>query len=249
MHNDFKPINRSNSLYQQVAARIKESILSGRLRPGQQLPSESDLAEQFGVSRPVMREAVKTLQSRGFLEVRRGSKGGVFVGDLTQLNLAEDLLDLLRLRRVTVEDMYQARRLLEPEVVRQAALNMDEKHLRELGRCLQEAENVCDPQAKIFCNGDFHRLIARASGNGFFTILMDCFMDVAEGMIRVLKPLGYEIHEESEHRQIYEALVRRDVGAAVQAVKDHLEHTMKSMLSLEDAWLKRQAAMVVQEGG
>ncbi len=77
----FRKIKRSGNLYEDVVKEIKVAILSGRYGSGAPLPSETQLAEQFGVSRPVVREALRYLQSSGFVEIRRGTKGGAYILD------------------------------------------------------------------------------------------------------------------------------------------------------------------------
>src|SRR4030042_1287639 len=130
----FKKIKRSTSLYEDVVNEIKKAILSGKYKTGDALPSETELARQFGVSRPVIREEIRVLQSRGFLEIRRGTTGGAFVRELYQLPFMEDFADLIRYRRVKVDDLARARLLLEPEVCRLAAQNASQKSLREIDR-------------------------------------------------------------------------------------------------------------------
>lgn len=76
MNKSFSKINDTNSLSWKVEKIIKEAIISGTYQPGEQLPGEIDLSNQFGVSRPVVREAMKSLKSRGFLDIRRGKGGG-----------------------------------------------------------------------------------------------------------------------------------------------------------------------------
>jgi GntR family transcriptional repressor for pyruvate dehydrogenase complex len=80
----FTRIKRPNSLVDEVTSRLKEAIIAGCYSAGEPLPSETQLANEMGVSRPVIRESIKSLQSRGFLEVRRGIRGGSFVQDLNK---------------------------------------------------------------------------------------------------------------------------------------------------------------------
>ena len=133
---DFKKIKRATNLYEDVVNEIKKAILSGKYKTGEALPSETELARQFGVSRPVIREGIRVLQSRGFLEIRRGTTGGAFVRDLHQLPFMEDFADLIRYRRVKVDHLAKARLLLEPEVCRLTAQNASEKQIRELQNLL-----------------------------------------------------------------------------------------------------------------
>ncbi|MGD8562078.1 MAG: FadR/GntR family transcriptional regulator [Desulfarculaceae bacterium] len=249
MQTDFEPISRATSLYEQVAQRIKEAILSGRFQSGEALPSETQLADQFGVSRPVVREAMRTLQSRGFLEIRRGTKGGAFVSNLGSLNIGEDLLDLISLRKLTVQHMSQARRLLEPEIVRLAVVSMTDSQIQELKEVDRESRTTKDDERRVYLNGLFHRIIARGCGNPFYEILMDAFMDFAEGFARTVKPVSQNINEDQGHELLCDALEARDTERAIAVAREHAEYMFKRMGSLEAAFVELQSQRHGAEDG
>lgn len=234
---DFSQIQRSANLSDEVSANIKEAIISGRYTSGDALPSETELAGQFGVSRPVVREALKSLQSTGFLEIRRGTKGGAFVTDLGKLNISDNLADLIRLRCVTVDHMYQARIHIEPEIMRLAVRNATNEHIEKLSRLVEEAETATDGCRRIELNSEFHRVIGHASGNPFYAILMESFMDFAGGFSLTIMPAEQNIHGLTEHADILQAIKDKDGEKAARLAIDHLIDMKDKMKKLEDVYL------------
>ena len=238
MPGKLSKIKQMPSLYQGVVNILKEAIIAGRYLPGEALPSEMELAAQLGVSRPVVREALRALQSSGFVVIRRGIKGGAFVGDAARLGLGDNLADLIRLRRVTVAHLYQVRSHLEPEVCRLAALNASEEQLEKISQMLDEYRAADSDDQRVTLNARFHRLIARACGNPLYGLIMDSIMDFTEGFVRTIKPQGRLIHNDEEHVQILAALMARDPEAAERLMRGHAESIDREMQSLEETYLR-----------
>jgi len=238
MPGNLKKIKQMPSLYQGVVNALKEAIIAGRYHSGEALPSEMELASQLGVSRPVVREALRALQSSGFVEIRRGIKGGAFVGDAARLGLGDNLADLIRLRRVTVAHLYQVRAHLEPEVCRLAALNASDDQLEKISRMLEEYRAADSDDQRVTLNARFHRLIARACGNPLYGLIMDSIMDFTEGFVRTIKPQGRLLHNDQEHVQILDALLARDAEAAERLMRGHAESIDREMHSLEQTYLR-----------
>ena len=131
MNREFNTIRRKN-LYEEVVNILKDAILNERYLPGQALPNEPELSSQLGVSRTVIREAIRSLQSRGFVEMRRGPKGGAYVLELNQNTICSNLADIVRARKVTIDHLARARLYLEPEISRLAAINATSKDLENM---------------------------------------------------------------------------------------------------------------------
>ena len=235
---DFKKIKRATNLYEDVVGEIKKAILSGDYATGEALPSETELAKQFGVSRPVVREAIRALQSRGFLEIRRGTKGGAFVRELYQLPFMEDFADLIRFRRIRVDHLAKARLLLEPEVCRLAAKNATEQDLIEMRRLLDSYELIKGRDKLDVMYSMFHRLVGRACGNPIYSIIMESIMDFTEGFIKTIKPVTTIIHNESDHDEILEAFKERDSAKAAKVGMRHAKHILEEMKKLETTYLE-----------
>lgn len=235
---DFKKIKRSTNLYEDVVNEIKKAILSGRYKTGDALPSETALAQQFGVSRPVIREGLRVLQTRGFLEIRRGITGGAFVKDLHQLPFMEDFAELIRYRRVKVDHLARARLLLEPEICRLAAQNASPKALKEMQTLLDSYALIKERDKLDMMYSMFHRLVGRACGNPIYSIIMENIMDFTESFIRTMKPVTTIIHNESDHDEILDAFRQRDSEKAAEVGTRHAMDISREMKKLEDTYLE-----------
>jgi len=234
---NFEKINDSNSLSWKVENSIKEAIISGRYQPGEQLPGEIELSSQFGVSRPVVREAIRSLKSRNFLEVRRGKGGGSYVSDLNQLFFKENFADLIRLNQVKVDHLVHARLFIEPEVVKLAVANATDQDLSLLKDNLLESESAANIDTRIRLNGQFHKLIGRSCKNPLYSILMDNIMDFYEAYIRVVKPVTEILTNPGDHQKTYKAIAERDVEKSVKLTKLHITTTIDKMIKMEKTYL------------
>jgi GntR family transcriptional regulator, transcriptional repressor for pyruvate dehydrogenase complex len=235
---EFKKIKRATNLYEDVVNEIKKAILSGNYKTGEALPSETELARLLGVSRPVIREGIRVLQSRGFLEIRRGITGGAFVRELYQLPFMEDFADLIRYRRVKVDHLARARLLLEPEVCRLTAQNATPKMLKEMQDLLASYELIKERDKLDNLYSLFHRLVGRACGNPIYSIIMENIMDFTESFIRTMKPVTIIIHNESDHDEILEAFRQRDSEKAAEVGTRHAMDILREMKKLEDTYLE-----------
>jgi len=235
---DFKRIKRATNLYEDVVNEIKKAILSGKYKTGEALPSETELARQFGVSRPVIREGIRVLQSRGFLEIRRGITGGAFVREFYQLPFMEDFADLIRYRRVKVDDLARARLLLEPEVCRLAAQKASPQSLIEMQTLLDSYVLIKERDKLDNLYSMFHRLVGRACGNPIYSIIMENLMDFTESFIKTMKPVTTIIHNESDHDEILEAFRQRDSEKAAEVGTRHAMDILREMKKLEETYLE-----------
>ncbi|RJR45853.1 MAG: FadR family transcriptional regulator [Desulfobacteraceae bacterium] len=243
MESGFTTIRRT-SLYEEVAEILREAIISRRYRPGEPLPSELELARQFGVSRNVIREAIRSLQSMGFLEIRRGPKGGSFVSRMDQSAVARNLSRLISVGYVTINDLAQARMYLEPEVMRLAALNATPSDLEEIEKILKDSEDARrrkDDDKRITLNTLFHRSVGRACGNPFFAILIDTIMDFTERFVktRSINPYRSDVHKPGEHREILEAIKGGDAEKTFRLAKKHIGRLAEAMKTWEKTYLDK----------
>lgn len=226
------------SLYEEVAQHLREAILSGRYRPGDLLPSEAELTEQFGISRNVVREAIRLLQSKGFLEIRRGKNGGAYISEFKPTTITENLSDLIRVGYVTIEHLTHARTYLEPEIMRLAAQNAKPQDLLEIEKLLDEYDRTTDNDKRRRLNCDFHRRIGEACGNPLFSILMNSIMDFTERFIETINPTLDIVHRQEEHREIFTALKNRQPEKASSLAQKHWSHLSEEMRRFKKTFLK-----------
>lgn len=233
----FTKIKKYRNLYEDVVKEIKAAVLSGRYPIGSALPSETLLADQFGVSRPVVREALRYLQSRSLVEIRRGTKGGAFVCNTFRHLFMEDFSELILYRHVKVEHLTQARLLIEPEVTRLAALNATARDIAGMKELVLHYGTLKNPDEKDKMYAQFHRMVGRCCGNPLYAQLMESIMDFTEGFIRIIKPVSKFIHRDDEHDEIIEAFEKRDPVKAAEVATRHANHILEEMHELENTYL------------
>jgi GntR family transcriptional regulator, transcriptional repressor for pyruvate dehydrogenase complex len=210
-------------LYEQIVQQIEDSILKGDLKGGEQLPAERDLAQQFGVSRTAVREAMKTLREKGLVEAYAGR--GTFVTNETSRSMRHTLDRMMRSGpSESAGHLVEVREILEPEIAALAAKRADE----EARGAMRESITVMDasrldPEGFIEGDLDFHLALAEAAGNPLILSLIDSIV----GLLREQRLRTYHIDGGPErgqyhHKRILEAIERRDPLGAREAMFAHL---------------------------
>lgn len=222
----FGKIERQR-LSELVAQQIESAILSGDFAVGSQLPSEQQLADEFGVSRNVVREAFKLLQERGLITISNGSRAGVAEPSAGATTTA--LGRYLRLIGATsaLEALYETRRILEGANVRLAVERADAADLEELASCLQRMrDHAGSIERWAGADLDFHLALARATHNPFMSVLLVPLVE----QLREVMAEGYYAPGGSEaglaaHTALLAAIERRDADAAYQIIVEHLQNS------------------------
>ena len=219
----------TRKLYQQVAAAIGDGIASGRYPLGQRLPSERDLAEEFGVSRPTIREAMLALEIRGMVEARHGS--GVYVTDNPPDQQAAPELD------IGAFELTEARALFEGEAAALAATIITDEELDRLEEILAEMveENAGDAKGEQ-ADRRFHVAIAEATRNAAIVSVIENLWDaryrspLCRHMLDKARAVGVKPRID-EHRRLLDALRTRDPQQARKAMREHLERVIEGLLA------------------
>lgn len=215
---------RGSRLYEQVVDRLSEQIFDGSLRKGDQLPNERALAEQFGVSRTVIREAMKTLANRGLVEVRTGQ--GTFVVDDTAGALSNSIQALMRIGNdgSRLRELVELRELLEPGVAELAARRADLSDIEEMQAMIEEMDSHMDDEtAYIRADNRFHQRLATASRNRLVPRILNSVVDLLNELRgQIFKIEGGPQRGQIHHRSILAAIRDRDAPAARLAMQDHL---------------------------
>lgn len=229
----FRRLERA-PLSEVVAAEIEEAIAAQEFAFESRLPSEQQLADQFGVSRNVVREAFKLLRERGLISIQAGSGAQVLKpsGDVTSAALGRYLR--LSGESRSIEHLYQVRRLLEGEAARLAAEHADGGDVSELGACLERmAESVNSVDDWTNADLAFHLAVARATHNPLFNVLLQPLVDqlrtvITEGFLESgAAERGYEAH-----REVYRSIQAKDSERAYAAIIDHLHDSEERLLRL-----------------
>jgi DNA-binding FadR family transcriptional regulator len=220
---DFGPI-RSKRAYEEVAAKIREMVVSGRLKQGDKLPPERELAQRLGVGRHALREALRTLEMAGLIETRLGKWGGAFItGGKPQL-VSDQMTDLLRMGNVSYASVMEARILFGDVVVRAAVVRHDDDDLAALNANIDAAERLFAEgrlMEKTEKNIEFHNILARATKNPTLVILMKTLTDMATYFARNIGPDPASTTVRSR-RLFMKAFTARDAQAAVKEMQASL---------------------------
>jgi GntR family transcriptional repressor for pyruvate dehydrogenase complex len=225
----FRSVGTKSGLVDRVVHEIQSVIVGGRLEPGVKLPAERELADELGVSRTVIREAVRILVAKGLLETRPGI--GTIVRQVTRDQLLEPLSLLLRTHEdpISVDHLHQVRRILEVEIVALAALQATEEDIAELKQVLAKMEAARDiPEEFAAGDADFHQGLARTTHNPLLIILLDSIRDLMQE-VRLMVTRHPGLHEQvmPDHYRILERVAAQDPEGARRAMEVHLEHALR----------------------
>jgi len=216
----FKPIDKSRRSLQ-VSRQLRKSIFSGEFQPGQRLPNERALAETFGTSRIIVREAVWDLQRSGLVEVKRGARGGAFVQEMKHDAVTSVMRDMASLGRVRPAHIIEVRLLIEPAGAALAAERATEEDLREMRQYLEVIPKQQTDEYVRYQIG-FHRMVAKASQNPLFAMQVNIFLDFSEEMILNLRRKDRLYHDTTTHPTILDKISQGDPKGARRLFYDHL---------------------------
>ncbi len=213
---------RRNKVYEDVAKQIERQILK-KLKPGDKLPSERELAEMLQVSRSSIRDAIRGLELMGLVEPRQGA--GTIVRGLSAESLLNPFANALKHRQELVSELLDFRKMLEPPLAARAATHASPEEISEMEEILQrQEERLSDGEAAIAEDAEFHYNIALASGNSVVLKLIDMVMDLLrDTRERSLQLEGRPQKSLAGHRRILAAIKRHDAEAAKAAMRRHIE--------------------------
>ncbi len=207
-----------------IVEQLRDDIFRGRRKPGDRLPPEQVLAEQFAVSRTGVREALRVLEIQGLVRVRHGYGGGVFVADLGTLPILGALQTSLQLGQLDVSELYEARVLFEPTVTRLAVERAGSSLPGELDENLVRARSaIAQGRSAFASNLEFHAILVRAAGNRVLALVMQALLELLERLHHQY-PTNRSVSRRalSDHRRLIEAVRARDGRRAEALMVDHL---------------------------
>jgi len=218
----------AHGLAVQIATKIREAIVAGRLKVDERLPTEEELATRFGVSRPTIREALKRLAAQNLIRSRRGPTGGTFVnqpsGQEARLAVANGASLLVSLGEFSLQDIAEARTELELVCCRLATARRTDAQLEilaaEIGR--QRLKSLTDEE---FCASDvrFHHTIVEAAANPVLDYGCASVLDSLQPAVNmVIFRFRDRTRVAEQHQRMYEGLVTRDADSACQALTEYM---------------------------
>ncbi|MBC7325755.1 MAG: FadR family transcriptional regulator [Moorella sp. (in: Bacteria)] len=223
---------------------IKRSIFEGRMKPGDRLPAERELAEMLGVSRTSVREALKMLAAEGLVSIRHGQ--GAFISEQDPDEYLKQFASHLVVNRDTVLHLFEVRKVLEPRAARWVAERGSQADIQELLNMVittrEQLGRLRSGRLSLLAGHDsnFHYRLAQATGNTVLVRLMHSMLDLlADSRSRSLAIPGRGERSVDEHYEIMQALVDRDAGAAAAAMLRHLENVEEQIVA---AWRQGEGA-------
>jgi DNA-binding FadR family transcriptional regulator len=226
-----------------VASRLRKQIIDGDLLEGDALPSEAVLMEQFGVSRPTLREAYRVLESEALITVRRGAHGGARVHVPDSDVVAKYAALVLEYRSATLRDVYATRGVLEPACAAMAAERRPAPDLDELWASVEDAERSADdPLTFIEKQTRFHKLLVSASGNQTMLLLYEMLQRIIEtsNIVHVQHDAGTPANVRANkkglraHRRLVELIEQHDAEGAARLWRKHLDEAETYLLGSDD---------------
>lgn len=218
-----------------VVRQIEQLILRGILRPGERLPSERELSERLGVSRPSLREALADLQTRGLLTSKAGA--GVYVAEVLGSMFSKPLVDLFASHDEAVMDYVSFRRDLEGLAAERAAVFGSDTDLKVIDTIFEKMEAMHarrNPTEEAMLDANFHLSIVEASHNVVMLHMMrSMYQLLREGVLYNRQQMFRQRSTRSEileqHRAINDALQARDKIKARQAVENHMDFVAQAL--------------------
>ncbi len=229
----FRPISAPRA-FEEIAAQIRAELSAGRLKSGARLPPERDLAARFGVSRNTLREALRSLENAGLLQLRKGAAGGAFVRDSTAAAVVAGMRDMYHLGAISPEHLTEARIWVEAAVIRAACERATAEDIEALNANVAAAHDAAradDFYRSATVHLDFHKLLARATRNPVMMLMMDAVIEVMRQFLDAIGPTENPYVLPSR-RRFMRHLAERNAEGAVAEMEKHLKRLNRHYLSL-----------------
>jgi GntR family transcriptional repressor for pyruvate dehydrogenase complex len=215
---------------ERIAQQIRVYLAENGLQPGDRIGTEHELAREFGVSRPTLREALRLLSGSHLIQVSQGRSGGIFVANTANegmgRNVSDSIATMLAADSVSLHELLEARIFLEVPLAGLAAEHATDETVAQLEAAIADAEGN-DPACDAFRLADarFHEVLAIAAGNELLFAFTRWILDVLQPSL--IKRIGASLDGDeiiAQHRAILRAVKRRQPAAAQRAMREHLDH-------------------------
>ncbi len=230
LESDFEIVRR-DKVYEGVAKQIERLILK-KLRPGDKLPSERELAEMLAVSRSSIRDAIRSLELIGMVEPRQGA--GTIVREISSDSLVNHLVNARNRKKELIGELLDFRMMLEPPLAARAATRVSPNEVSEMEEILERQEKkMRGGESTIGEDSEFHYAVALASRNSVVLKVLDTLMDLLrDSRERSLQVEGRQQKSVAGHRRILGALKRHDPEAANAAMRRHIKDVEQIVLRI-----------------
>lgn len=212
----FRPLTKLR-YPERVARLIGRRILLSEIETGQRLPSELELAEEFGVSRSVIREALRMLEAAGLVTIKKGPTGGIFAADGFHKPISDLLKNLIASGRADIVHVFDVRLLVEPQIAAEAARKATASDIAELNRLLAEGERNGGTAVDLrYTNLHFHLLLAQISRNPILNVLVESLVEQVVDFGFDLIDQEFELKALARHRELLDLVA---AGKAEEAAR------------------------------
>ena len=219
------PVKRT---FIEIANQIRNSIYSKTLKPGDKLPSERELTAQFGVGRISVREALRMLEQAGLILIKQGSGGGAYVKAADTSAISESVYDLVSRSDIRLVDLTEVRLAVEKQILLSAFDKITADDMEMLEQSIEELETVIKKKTRkdipvYFELTNFHVIIAHATRNPVFEIILKVLMNVT---IKVINVQLTDVERLKKHllfhKAIYQAIKNHDLDRAIEKTEEHM---------------------------
>ena len=235
----FTKLDKELSLSEKIEQQLIEAIRQKIFLPGDKLLGEVELANNFGVSRTAVREALHRLAGRGIVEIRRNA--GVFVAENYYTPVTNSLFHLLEMKsgESSLVNIASVRLIIEPENARLAAQNRTDNELKSFREVFASMEShINAPEEMIKFDILFHRLIASSTKNPILPVMMEPLFQLMEKFISDTYARGHPhspVLALKSHRKILEAIINKDSRMAAEAMQIHMREAKDHAMNISTA--------------
>ena len=215
----FDTAKKDEKVTDYIISQVRDAIMSGRLKPGKRLASEKELTEEFQVSKATLREALRSLETMGLIEIRQGATGGIFLTEVNSQTLMHSMMNFMHFQSVSIREITMLRYMLEPHIARLAALKITDDEIEQLKSYVDNGD--LDNEVSRKKNARFHHDLSRVTGNSLLILIVD-FIDHLLDEMKQSLDLGADFHAEvqSSHKKILSCLLSKDAEGAGRAMAD-----------------------------
>jgi GntR family transcriptional regulator, transcriptional repressor for pyruvate dehydrogenase complex len=224
----YKPLSAKRT-FKEIANQIRESIYSNKLKPGDKLPTEREMAEQFQVGRVSVREALRMLEQAGLIVIKQGRNiGGAYVKATDTSTISESVYDIVWRRSIQTEDLTEVRLTFEKGILQSAFNKITEDDLKMLEKCIEELEILANKKKKgniqVSELTNFHVTLAHATRNPLFEIILNVLMNVTA---KVINTKWIDIKRFKKHIIFHKAILKgikdHNLDIALEKMEEHMQ--------------------------
>ncbi len=229
----FQPIKKKRT-FEEIVELLKGKIFSGEYQTGDKLPTERDFAQMIKVSRSAVREAYHALELFGIVEIRKGIEGGTFIKEPKHHSITQSINDLMRLRRITLDEMVETRLILEKDLATLTLQRIVQADYNKLENCIAESFEILKKGLPAHHqNIKFHLCLAEIAGNELLLMVYSSVMDLFTIMLQFAGAdyEGSKIVAE-EHLEIIELLKKGELSNLLNFVGNHIQGSNKRLLEI-----------------